>query len=320
MQNLRRLVPSAGTLVICEVAGRLGSFTLAGKELGMSQAAVSYAIKQLEDALGTPLFARRHRRVELTPAGERFHRDVSIGLAHITQSAEALARARRDRHVTLSISTAFATYWMLPRLAAFREAYPEIDLRLQTTDRDGDLAAERITLGVRRGFGDWKAYDCARIADERISAVASPGYLEQRGRPRTPTELRAHRLIHLEEPYRPCPDWRAWFASCDPAPFADTSDGLRLNDYALVVQAVLEGQGIALGWDYLTGGLMAGGLLERAIDHAFVTDAGFYVVWPRGAALNEDASAVRDWMIAQRTSASNPRSGRKSAPPSLRSV
>ncbi|MCC0011963.1 MAG: LysR family transcriptional regulator [Rhodobiaceae bacterium] len=320
MQNLRRLIPSLSSLVVFEAAGRLGSFTIAGKELGMSQAAVSYAIKQLEDVLGVSLFARQHRRVELTSTGERFHRDVSMGLSYITQSAETLARAKRDRHVTLSVSTAFATYWMLPRLAAFREAHPDIDLRLQTTDRDVDLATERITLGVRRGFGDWQAYDCALIADERISAIASPAYLEQRGTPRSPTELRAHRLIHLEEPYRPTPDWRQWFASCDPAPFTDNGQGLRLNDYALVLQAVLEGQGVALGWDYLTERYMAGGLVERAVDHVFATDAGFYVVWPRGAVLHEDAEAVRDWMIAQGAVAKGSRSKRASAPARMRTV
>lgn len=202
MQNLRRLVPSLGGLVVFEAAGRLGSFTRAGRELGMSQAAVSYAVRQLEEALGMPLFARQHRRVELTTAGERFHRDVSMGLFHITQSAQALRQERGGKHVTLSTSTAFASYWMLPRLAAFREAHPDIDLRMQTTDRDVDLAAENITLGVRRGDGQWAAYDCALLARERLSAIASPGYLEQNGRPRKPEDLLAHRLIHLEEPYR----------------------------------------------------------------------------------------------------------------------
>lgn len=205
---------------------------------------------------------------------------------------------------------------MLPRLAAFREAHPDIDLRMQTTDRDVDLAAENITLGVRRGDGQWAAYDCALLARERLSAIASPGYLEQNGRPRKPEDLLAHRLIHLEEPYRPCPDWGQWFEACGVAGGRDRREGLRLNDYALVLQAVLEGQGIALGWDYLIERLLAGGLLERVVDPVLATDAGFYVVWPRAAMLNAEAARVRDWMIAQGTAAE----ARAAGEPGLRGV
>ncbi|HLQ19113.1 MAG TPA: LysR family transcriptional regulator, partial [Tabrizicola sp.] len=116
METLRSLVPSINALVVFEAAGRLGSFTAAARELRMTQAAVSYAIHRLEEHLGTTLFLREHRRVRLSSAGARFHADVAIGLSHIQRSAREL-RGAAEGHVTLSCSTAFAAFWMVPRMA-----------------------------------------------------------------------------------------------------------------------------------------------------------------------------------------------------------
>src|SRR5688572_10502296 len=106
MENLRRLLPSAASLIVFEAAGRHQNFTRAAGELGMTQAAVSYAIRGLEDQLGVPLFHRVHRAVELTEAGERFHADVSVGLGRIRKSAEDIRAKGRETNVTLAASTA----------------------------------------------------------------------------------------------------------------------------------------------------------------------------------------------------------------------
>jgi DNA-binding transcriptional LysR family regulator len=298
MQSLRSLIASPSALFAFEAAGRHMSFTRAADELNVSQAAVSYSIKQLESALGQPLFIRRHRRIELTEAGERFFHDVSIGLAHIRRSADALQRERSEHHVTLSVSTAFASGWMLPRLSAFRADHPDIDLRLQTTDKDVDLAAEGISLGIRRGTGDWQAYESALLAREEIRPVCSPSYLATVPKPSRPSDLVGLRLIHLDEPFRPAPTWADWFAA-QGIDFSDKGDGMRLNDYAMVIQAALEGGGVALGWRYLTDDYVARRLLTYPIAHNLRTSFGFYVVWPHGAQLSADAVATRDWLCRQ---------------------
>ncbi len=298
MHGLRSIVPSANGLFAFEAAARHGSFTRAAAELNVSQAAVSYAVKRLEAFLGVALFERHHRRVALTEAGQRFHRDVSIGLSHIAASARDLRRRDRGGHVTLSISTAFATYWMLPRLARFRQAHPAIDLRLQTTDQDLDLAAEGIALGIRHGKGDWSDYESALFMAEEVHPVCSPGYLSAFGRIRAARELPRHTLIHLDEPYRKRMGWSDWFAAAGiDSPWPEA--GLRLNDYALVIHAALEGQGVALGWRHLTQGLVEQGHLVRPVSNAVRTGAGFYVVAPRAAPADADAAAVRDWLIAE---------------------
>jgi DNA-binding transcriptional LysR family regulator len=154
MASLRHLLPSANGLVAFEAAGRLLNFTAAAKELGLSQAAVSLSIIRLEDQFGTKLFVRRHRKVELTEPGARFFADVTFGLSHIQKSAERLKASAGGNHVTLSASTAFATLWIVPRLQRFREELPGIELRIQTSDRDLDLTAEGIPLGIRGGDAD----------------------------------------------------------------------------------------------------------------------------------------------------------------------
>ena len=299
MQSLRHLLPSAGSLIVFEAAGRLSSFTAAGRELGMTQAAVSYAVRGLEDQLGVKLFQRRHRQVRLTEAGDRFLTDVTLGLSHIRKSAEELRALAGGTHVTLSASTAFASFWMMPRLQKFRDDLPGIDLRIQTADRDLDLIAESIPLGIRGGNAeDWPDYDLLPLASEQIYAVAGPSYVARAGMPQTPAEMTRHQLIHLEEPFRPAANWKEWFFSAG-INGAVATRGLQINDYVLVIQAVMEGQGIGLGWRHLTDRLVASGLLVKISDHVMETGKGFHVAWPKNRPLSESARRVRDWLVAQ---------------------
>ena len=298
MENLRSLVPSINALVVFEAAGRLGSFTAAARELRMTQAAVSYAVHRLEEHLGTTLFLREHRRVRLSSAGARFHADVAIGLSHIQRSAREL-RVAAEGHVTLSCSTAFAAFWMVPRMAQLRADLPQIDLRIQTGDHDLDLVGEGIPLGVRGGNpGDWPQYAAEPLAAEEIWPVCGAGYLAGRTRPQRPEELLDHQLIHLEEPFRQAATWRDWFASVR-VDGRRVPKGLQINDYVLVVQSVIAGQGVALGWRHLVEGLVGQGVLVRLTDHALVTGMDFHVIWPREATLTRPAQEVRDWLLTQ---------------------
>jgi DNA-binding transcriptional LysR family regulator len=299
MQSLRHLLPSAGNLIVFEAAGRLSSFTAAGRELGMTQAAVSYAIRGLEEQLGTKLFERRHRQVLLTDAGGRFLADVTLGLSHIRKSAEEIRARSGGTHVTLSASTAFASFWMMPRLQQFRDDLPGIDLRIQTADRDVDLLAEGVPLGIRGGTAsDWPDYDLLPIAKEEIYAVAGPAYTARAGIPATPAEMTLHRLIHLEEPFRAAANWKEWFQSAG-VNGSVANRGLLINDYVLVIQAVMEGQGIGLGWRHLTDRLVASGLLVQITGHVMNTGFTFHVAWPKNRELTDSARKVRDWLVAQ---------------------
>jgi len=297
MQELWKLVASPRHLLVFEAAARHGSFTLAARELNVQQPAVSAAIKQLEEALGVLLFVRAHRAVMLTHAGELLYNEVSGAFERILRSARNLAGRRANAHVTLSASTAFANYWMVPRLARFHRERPGLDLRLQTSEREPDIDAEGISLAIRRGEGTWPGCSSHLVAPEVIFPIASPRLMMAAGTLGTVAGLLEQPLIHLEEPVRERPGWADWFAHWN-VPYSEPRAGLRLNDYALVLQAAIAGEGFAFGWKHVTEGLIAQGLLEARTEWSWVTGKGFYLVWSDTTPLTPQAREVRDWLIS----------------------
>jgi DNA-binding transcriptional LysR family regulator len=303
MKELRRLIHSPHHLFVFEVCGRLMSFTRAAAELGVSQPAVSLAIRQLEQALGQALFLREHRAIRLTEAGERLFTEVSISFERILKTLHQITPLSTPALVTLSISTAFANYWIMPRLTRLHQALPGIDLRLQVVDRDLDLEHENVSLGIRRGRGNWPGYHTATIAREELLAVASPAYLAAQGVPRSLEDLEHHQFVHLEEPFRPRPQWRDWFEAFK-LEYVDRGEGLRLNDYALVIQAAMAGEGIALGWRHVVDSLIKSRLLVPVVPQSWITGEEFHLIWSDKSTLTESACQVRDWIIEESKAAS----------------
>ena len=297
MRNTLKLIASPRNLFIFEAAARLGSFTLASDELGMQQPSVSAAIKQLEGSLGVRLFDRGHRRISLTNAGLRFYADVSQALRGIESSAEAVSNMGRSEHVTLNSSSAFSHYWMMPKLHKLRELHPNIDLRLQSSEHEPDLDVENISIAVRLGDGAWSDCYAAKIADEIIFPVASPIHMHSARNLRSVPNLLHERLIHLEEPIRLRPTWKQWFEH-HKINNVQISEGMRLNDYALVLQAALTGEGFAFGWEHIVRDLIDRKLLAARQDWAWHTGRGIYLVWSRSRPLSDNALRVRDWILS----------------------
>lgn len=298
MRELEHYIGSVHNLVLFEAAARRNSFARAAEELGITQPAVSQAVRRLEAALGARLFRRGHRSITLTAAGERLHGDVADGFARILATARQIARTAQPDHVTLLVSTAFATWWMVPRLAEFRSRYPRVDLRLETLDKDHEIAAEATSLAVRRGDGNWSGYESALIAPERLLAVASPGFIARHGVPHSPRRLAAMPLIHLEEPHRYRPGWPEFFGTLG-VDYRDQGEGLRLNDYALVLQAAMAGEGVALGWAHVCERPIQQGLLSPVGPWHWETGQGFHLVWASGVEMSAHARLARDWILGR---------------------
>jgi DNA-binding transcriptional LysR family regulator len=296
MQNLWSLFTSPRHLVVFEAAARSGSFTLAARELNVQQPAVSAAIKQLETSLGVTLFRRSHRRVDLTNAGNRLFADVTRAYEQLADSAAAIRQTSSSDHVTLSASSAFNNYWMLPRLHSFQQNHPAIDLRLQSSDREPDLNAESISLAIRLGSGSWPDCDAQFIAAEEIYPVAAPRVMAAARDLRSITDLFQQRLIHLEEPIRERPSWEQWFRAFGIREITPRG-GLRLNDYALVLQAAMAGEGFAFGWNHVVAPLVEQNMLAARKDWAWKTGQGFYLVWSKTRPLTPEAKTVRDWIL-----------------------
>ncbi|MBO9403372.1 LysR substrate-binding domain-containing protein [Shimia sp. R9_3] len=297
MQELWKQLGSPRHLVVFEAAARLQSFTLAAQELNVQQPAVSVAIRHLEEGLGTALFIRQHRKVILTTAGERLMADVTRAFSQLAQSVTSIQQLKQAKYVTLSASTAFNNYWIMPRLVEFQAQYPEIDLRLQSSDREPDIDAENISLAIRLGDGNWPEYERALIADEVIYPVAAPHIVEAAGQFEDVFDLLNQRLIHLEEPIRQRPSWSDWFKNFS-VKSGVPNTGLRLNDYALVLQAAMAGEGFAFGWKHLTDRLVAQGVLAARFEWQWKTGNGFYLVWSKRTPLSADAHRVKSWVLA----------------------
>ena len=159
-----------------------------------------------------------------------------------------------------------------------------------------DINAEGISLAIRRGNGNWTGCESHLIAPEVISPIASPRVMATAITLRSIAYLPLQPLIHLEEPIRERPGWTDYLDHWK-VPYTDTSSGLRLNDYALVLQATMAGEGFALGWRHTTADLTRKGLLVARDEWKWETGAGFYLVWSSTSPLTPQAQKVRDWLI-----------------------
>ncbi|WP_119300030.1 LysR substrate-binding domain-containing protein [Dongia deserti] len=239
---MRRLPPLA-TLRAFEAAARHSSFKRAAEELHVTPTAISHQIRQLEQAIGTPLFERRTRQVVLTPEGHVLLPVLTDGFDAFARTIEGLTRKSRRTTVTLSATPAFAAKWLVPRIAAFRKARPNIDLTLLATldvvDVKSGVADLALRYGRRSSYPDLIAEP---LTIDRFAPVASP-----RLGLKKPSDLRSATLIHSDwrrnDPRNPT--WRHWLkiAGLDGI---DARAGLRFSDETHAIQAAVAGNGVAL--------------------------------------------------------------------------
>lgn len=300
MKSLRSRLPPPNALVVFEAVARLLSFTAAGRELSVSQAATSRQIANLERHLGVALFHRVRRRVTLTEAGEQFRAAVDLGLNHIAAAAEGLPRPGDDGGLAVATTIAFSTYWLMPRLVGFHAAHPGFQLNLITSDSPRDWGAEGVRLAVEfAGPADGRpGYRATRLFGDEILAVARPGYFDGRPRPQRPGELLAETLLHFEGEPDYWPDWPEWLARCGIA-VPERLPGPHFTTYTITIQAALDGRGVALGWRRLLAPELDAGRLEPVTDGRVVPE-GRYLLLTQEAALEDPAlGAFRDWLLAE---------------------
>ena len=287
---------SLNNLLVFESAARRGSFTRAAEDLGISQPAVSHAMRLLEADLGVALFERQHKGVQTTEAGKYLLEQVGMGLSLIDQALREV-RSMQAHQVTLAVSTATATWWLLPRIARFKQQHPDIELRVITTDTDLDMARERIDLSITLGADDFANYQRWHFVDEEIFPVCSPKFLQ--ANPLPDLKALAHSpLLVLEERYKPRMDWKEWLTRFD-INLPRQPKLFRFNDYSIVLQAAIEGQGVAQGWRHIVQPLIAQGLLVQPLQQSVTTDQPLFITAPQGKVLRPDVAYLKDWLVAE---------------------
>lgn len=274
------------------------SFTKASEELNVTRVAVSQQIKSMEDFLGTKLFHRLHRSLRLTRAGESYHRAISASLQSILAATVEVKRGTDGNRVTVTTSTGFATYWLLPRIGEFSRQHPEIDIQLLVADSYLDFSAQDIDVAIRYGNGDWPNLTAKFLLQEEIYPICSKSYLDGRPPLTDPQQLLNERLLHLEGNYDPETRWDVWFRDHN-VQILSQPPGLRLNTYSTLVQATLDGQGIALVGPPLMQSHLDSGALVRPIEVDPTLRRAFYLALPAACETSLQTEVFYAWLEQQ---------------------
>lgn len=291
-------LPSARSLAVFEDAARTLNFSATARNLGVTQAAVSKQIQQLEAQWELRLFVRSTRGLVLTAIGRRLHDAVSVGLNHIAAAIEDVRPRSNDGRVTITTTIALASVWLMPRIARFRAEHADSDIRLIATDEVLDLAAEGIDVGLRYGKEPWPGVNAAHLFDISLFPVASPSYLSGLEPLRCVSDLAGATLLHMDEPNSMDADWGVWFDAVGATSLKPRGE-LRFNNYPLLVQAAVSGQGIALGWGHLVDDFLANGTLVQCFPIRRPLTPAFFLVTPIEAQPRPEVAAFIRWMQAE---------------------
>lgn len=294
-RTLYRL-PPARTLAIFEDAGRTLNFTATARNLGLSQAAVSKQVQQLEAFLDLRLFTRSGRGLVLTASGRRLHEAVASGLDHIARTMDDLRPSFETGRVTITTTIALASVWLMPRIAQFRAEFPAVDIRLIATDEVLNLTAEGIDLALRYGDGTWQGTTARYLFGVSLFPVASPGYVQQLSPLETADDLATATLLHMDEPNSRDADWDVWFSAVGGG-VSRTGRTLRFNNYPLLVQAAISGQGVALGWGNVVSDYLANGTLVQCLPTIRQLTPAFYLVTPSDFPGRPEAEVFSRWLL-----------------------
>lgn len=289
-----RNLPPLSAVRVFEAAARHGSFTRAADELGMTQAAVSYQIKALEERVGAPLFLRRPRQVELTETGLRL-------AAASTQALDVLSAAfgtMRDNvagKLTISTVPTLATNWLAPRLGLFQLANPSIAVRLETSPRYVDFSREDVDVAIRVGNGNWPGLVAHPLLPTIFTPMLSPELAASIGGINEPADLLRLPILTPTDPW-----WSQWLTAAGVSP-----EGLKgrpqneMGSQANEARAAIAGQGVAILTPFFFTSELASGRLIQPFDLLWEDKASFWLVYPHGRRNLPKISAFRSWILAE---------------------
>jgi LysR family transcriptional regulator, glycine cleavage system transcriptional activator len=290
---LRRL-PALNALKAFEAAARHESFTRAAEELCVTQGAVSHQVKALEAELGIKLFNRERQRLIITEAGRDYLAVLRDAFDRIAVGTERLVQRQTSGVLTVSTSPDFAAKWLVNRLGRFAEAHPGIDLRISATLHHIDFAREDVDLAVRHGDGSWAGLDVARLSTEQLFAVCSPKLLRGRQRISKPADVLKFPLLHLDDRK----DWARWLEAAGVAN-AELAHGPVLNRASMIIDAAVDGQGIALARTTLAAWDLINGRLVRPLSETLRLSKTYWIVCPKATAALPKIKTFREWLLAE---------------------
>jgi LysR family glycine cleavage system transcriptional activator len=279
-----------------EAAARHLSFTKAAQELHVTHSAISHQIKALEEWLGTPLFRRLNRSIVLTEAGQAYVRPVREALEKLGDASRALKSREQTGTLTVSVMPSFAAKFLVPRLGGFRRAHPDIDVRISAAERLVDFSREDVDVGLRYGRGNWPGLRIDRLMRENLFPVCSPKLRRGPVPLKAPADLLNHTLMHDSD--WPESMWVRWLAAAG-VKADNLKPALSFNYSSLMIQAAIDGLGVALAQEALVRDDLATGRLIRPFDIDMPSDYAYYVVSPEATAERPKVAAFRTWLLTE---------------------
>lgn len=296
---MRRLPPLAAVRAF-EAAARTENFTAAAAELGMTQAAISYQVKSLEERLGAALFVRERGRARLTPLGARLLPNLSSAFDSI-ESAFAAHRQEDESLLTVTTTHTFANTWLAWRLGAFQMEHPDLAVRMTTSNELVDLRSGDADVAIRAGRGDWEGVESHRLFPSSFTPMTSPtsiAAIEARlGRPLDPRDIPDQNLINPSDEW-----WQQWFADNGVPAGEDLfhRPGVRFENQANEGHAAMAGQGFALLTPLLWHGDVAGGRLAIPFaDRVSSRGWAYWLVVPEERRNIPKIKRFREWLVAE---------------------
>jgi len=288
----RRLPPLNG-LKAFEAAARSESFTRAAEELSVTQGAVSHQVKSLEDTLGLKLFRRERQRLFLTEAGRDYLAVIRDAFDRIDVGTERLLQRQQSGVLTVSTSPDFAAKWLVNRLSRLADRHPDMDLRVSATTHYVDFARDDVDIAIRHGDGNWPELDVQRLYSERLFPICSPKLVAGRNRITKAADLLKFPLLRLE-------DAKNWTRLFEAAGVKGTiGPGPVLNRASMLIDAAIDGQGIALARTALAAWDLINGRLVRPIDVSLRMANTYWVVCPQAASNVPKIATFRSWVLAE---------------------
>ncbi len=292
-------LPPLNALRAFESAGRHLSFTKAAAELNVTPAAVSHQVRALEELLGVPLFHRLTRALRLTDAGQAALPILGQGFDKLTQAVEQIRAVSESGVLTISVSPSFGAMWLMPRLEHFRVRHPDIEIRIDGTDRRVDVARGDADVALRYGPGGYDGVRVDRLFGQRNTPVCSPALLRGEHPLYRPEDLRHHTLLHVEWKDAEA-SWRMWLLAAG-LDAIDPTRGPRFTQETMAVQAALDGHGVALVGDVLVADDLAAGRLVRPFDPGLSTPLSFsfYLLSAEDSDEHPRIAAFRNWLLEE---------------------
>ncbi len=295
----RRRLPPLNALRAFEAAARHLNFSRAADELSVTPGAVSQQIQNLEDYVGAPLFKRTPKGLLLTDAAQTALPALREAFDRLAEAASLLTAAVDGRRLTLTAPPSFATKWLVPRLGAFEKAHPLVDVWLSAGIELVDLAAGEVDVAIRYGAGRYPGMEVKRLFSEAVIPVVSPEHLAAQPL-NSPADLANHILLHDGSPDfdDSCPDWSMWLAARG-LKNIDGMRGPRFNQSSLVIEAAVNGRGVALAKRTLAQADLEAGRLVAPLQIATAVDFAYYLVHPKAKGRLPQVKAFVNWIEAE---------------------